>query len=117
MSRVLSPRFCLFRGGKPLLTNARDRTFRRLGLRRQDTGWALGSPSSCSTTERQPPQPVVARVAPRPSSSDWQARIRPALTPAQAQTRSEEPTAELQSLMHTSYAVLCLTKNKDTLNL
>src|SRR3546814_5186259 len=31
--------------------------------------------------------------------------------------RSEEHTSELQSLMRTSYAVFCLTKQKDTLQL
>ena len=41
---------------------------------------------SCSQTDRQPPHPVVARVLARTSSRDEQARIRPALTPAQAQT-------------------------------
>src|SRR3546814_3314469 len=34
-------------------------------------------------------------------------------TPTSA-TRSEEHTSELQSLMRTSYAVLCLKKNKNT---
>src|SRR3546814_1570516 len=31
-------------------------------------------------------------------------------------TRSEEHTSELQSLMRTSYAVFCLTKNNNTTN-
>src|SRR4051794_32343804 len=39
-----------------------------------------------ATVEAQPPQPVVARVFSRTSSVVEQERIRPALTPAQAQT-------------------------------
>src|SRR3546814_3930408 len=34
--------------------------------------------------------------------------------PAQDVPRSEEHTSELQSLMRTSYAVLCLTKNNNS---
>src|SRR3546814_5164756 len=34
--------------------------------------------------------------------------------PLPAATRSEEHTSELQSLMRTSYTVLCLTKQKNT---
>src|SRR3546814_9572803 len=41
-------------------------------------------------------------------------RSRSTITPAVLRLleRSEEPTSELQSLMRTSYAVLCLTKKK-----
>src|SRR3546814_6072962 len=55
-----------------------------------------------------------ARRASCPSS--WP--IVPSLSPASAShrpiSRSEEHTSELQSLIRISYAVFCLTKNKDS---
>src|SRR3546814_8577047 len=44
---------------------------------------------------------------------DWRgAPILPALLDPRILIRSEEPTSELQSLMHTSYAVFCLQKKQ-----
>src|SRR3546814_8957332 len=37
-------------------------------------------------------------------------------SPVSAASRSEEHTSELQSLMRTSYAVLCMKKKKNTYN-
>src|SRR3546814_8272198 len=52
-------------------------------------------------------QPSIA-VAPR----DWMLPNAPRRTKHQHQTRSEEHTSEIQSLMRTSYAVFCSNKKK-----
>src|SRR3546814_10352727 len=51
-------------------------------------------------------------VTPRPSANTSPASIKPSLTKRQ-ETRSEEHTSELQSLMRISYAVFCLKKKKN----
>src|SRR3546814_6864087 len=45
-------------------------------------------------------------------SGPFMARLRDAVGLAREQTRSEEHTSELQSLMRISYAVFCLNKKK-----
>src|SRR3546814_6659071 len=51
-------------------------------------------------------RPIQIPVAPAPCASHSH-------TPTGAPTRSEVHTSELQSLMRTSYAVFCLTTNKN----
>src|SRR3546814_1524074 len=59
--------------------------------------------------------PDTIVCGPRPLKSCWQESIQRLTAPPNfriTNTRSEEHTSELQSLMHTSYAVLCLKKTK-----
>src|SRR3546814_3406959 len=79
-----------------------------LPVDRNWSGWGVKSPghtapasgrfSDCSETDRKDsplPPPDGANHVSRPLGQDW---------------RSEEHTAELQSLMRISYAVICLQK-------
>src|SRR3546814_6392914 len=60
-----------------------------------------------------PELPAAGVTATRPAIAPEQAPSSEPLWPsARSATRSEEHTSELQSLMRTSYAVFCLTKQK-----
>src|SRR3546814_5771136 len=75
----------------------------RIARDRQDFLDAIAA-SLADDTDRQRKERMAA-VA----SQTWERRVQAVLA-----ARSEEHTSELQSLMRTSYAVLCLKKKKNT---
>src|SRR3546814_9279692 len=70
------------------------------------------TPSSTSAPAATPPAQVTPAPAPAPASVVAIVDV-PEIA-GKAQTRSEEHTSELQSLMRSSYAVFCLKKKKNT---
>src|SRR3546814_8780096 len=62
-------------------------------------------PFDCPLLQSNFPPRNIAREKP-----DWFEKLEPDLQDMLAQTRSEEHTSELQSLMRISYAVFCLIK-------
>src|SRR3546814_2104290 len=94
---------------------------RRGAYRYCDRGWRLRVPSALPETRRPPPgsaeRAANLRADTRGRGGDMGCRAdrRPRLStlaPCHGQSRSEEHTSELQSLMRISYAVFCLKKKK-----
>src|SRR3546814_6772313 len=95
---------------RPPITTRTDTLFPYTTLFRSTTAFLLRDASGLSSANLVTPEAVVGllrAMRDRPGA----AAFREAL-PVAGESRSEEHTSELQSLMRSSYAVFCLKKKK-----